>query len=110
MSTGISVRHSRACATQTSYAACNCKPSYRAEVYDARAGKKIRKTFKNFSEAKGWRHDAASAVNKRTLTAPTRVTLQEAGEALIEGMRSGTTGPASARRTSPLRSGAMSWR
>jgi integrase len=86
MSTGIQVRHTRACAKEP----CTCKPSYRAEVYDARSGKKIRRTFRNFSEAKSWRTDAASQVNKGTMTAPTRVTLQEAGEALIEGVKAGT--------------------
>ena len=49
----------------------------------------MRKTFRNLSEAKSWRHDAASALSKGTMSAPTKTTIRQAGEALIEGMRSG---------------------
>ena len=88
--TGIVARHSRTCATQTDKdAACNCKPSYRAEVYDRRSGKKMRRTFRNYDEARAWRHDAASALRKGTLRVPTRTTLREAGDAWLEGARSG---------------------
>jgi integrase len=90
MSTGIVVRHSRTCATQADrQATCTCKPSYRAEVYDTRARKKIRKTFPNLSEAKGWRHDAASALRKGTMRAPTKTTLREAADAWFEGAEAG---------------------
>jgi hypothetical protein len=43
---------------------------HRAEIYDRRSGKKIRKTFHNYTEAKGWRHDAASDLRKGTLSTP----------------------------------------
>jgi integrase len=91
MSTGIVVRHSRTCATRANpEAACNCKPAYRAEVYDRRSGKKIRRTFANLSEAKGWRHDAASALRKGTMRAPTKTTLRQAADAWLEGAKAGT--------------------
>jgi integrase len=77
VSTGIIVRHSRSCPKEP----CRCKPSYRAEVYDRRSGSKVRKTFHNLSEAKSWRHDAASALRKGTMKAPTKTTLREAGDA-----------------------------
>jgi hypothetical protein len=86
--TGIQVRHTRSCRS-TNGGSCNCKPSYRAEVYDSRSKQKIRKTFGNLSEAKSWRHDAASALSKGTMSTPTKTTVREAGEALIEGMKSG---------------------
>jgi integrase len=87
-STGIRVRHSRACRAREG-ARCNCSPSYEAFVYSARDGQKIRRTFRNMSEARSWRHDAASAVRKGTLSAPTRQTLAEAAEAWLEGAKRG---------------------
>lgn len=89
--TGIAVRHSRKCATKADKnAACTCKPSYRGEVYDRRVGRKIRKTFRNVSEAKSWRHDAASALGRGTMSAPSRITVREAGNAWLEGAKAGT--------------------
>jgi integrase len=49
----------------------------------------VRKTFHNLSEAKSWRHDAASALRKGTMKAPTKTTLREAGDAWLEGAKSG---------------------
>jgi integrase len=90
MSTGIVIRHSRTCATQANKEArCNCDPSYRAEVYDRRSKKKLRKTFDNLSEAKGWRHDTASGLRKGTIAAPSKRTLREAAEAWKEGAHAG---------------------
>lgn len=86
MSTGIIVRHSRACKGRP----CSCKPSYRAGIYDRRSGKKIRKTFRNLSEAKGWRVDAASQLRKGTLSSPAKTTLSEAATAWLEGAKAGT--------------------
>jgi integrase len=85
VSTGIIVRHSRTCAKEP----CTCTPSYRAEVYDKRSKRKLRKTFRNSSEAKGWRHDTASALGKGTMRAPTRTTLRQAGDAWLEGAKTG---------------------
>lgn len=73
--TGIQVRHTRSCRTQEG-GACNCKPSYRAEVYVHRSKTKVRKTFRNLSEAKSWRHDAASALRKGTMSAPSKTTIR----------------------------------
>jgi len=86
--TGIQVRHTRTCRSKDG-GSCNCKPSYRAWVYNKRSKTRTFKTFDNQAEAKSWRHDAASAVSKGTMSAPTKTTVREAGEALIEGMRSG---------------------
>src|SRR5215204_2974339 len=86
--TGIQVRHARGCRSADG-AGCNCKPSYRAWVWDARGKSRIFKTFRNLSEAKGWRADATTQLRRGTMSAPTRTTVREAGEALIAGMRSG---------------------
>jgi integrase len=87
---GVRVRHARTCPSrQDTSASCRCKPSYEASVYSTRDGKKLRKTFSNLSEAKGWRADAMSAVRKGTLRSSSRVTLREAAEEWLRGAKDG---------------------
>jgi integrase len=52
-------------------------------------GSKIRRTFHNLAEAKGWRADATSAVRKGTLRSPSRLTLRDAAEAWLKGAEEG---------------------
>lgn len=61
----------------------------RGMVYSKRDDKKIRKTFRDLAEAKGWRADADSAVRKRALRSPSKVTIAQAAEEWLEGARSG---------------------
>jgi integrase len=58
-------------------------------VFSVKDGKKLRKTFRNLSEAKGWRADASSAVRKGTLRTPSRVTLREAASDWLKGAEDG---------------------
>jgi integrase len=83
--TGITQRHSRSCTRPAS--GCDCP--WRAEVYDRHSGRKIRKTFTRLSEAKSWRHDAASGLRKGTMRAPTSTTLKAAAEAWLEAVERG---------------------
>jgi integrase len=89
MAAGITTRHSRACRKRDGKR-CNCSPSYEAWVYSKRDGEKIRKTFHNFAEAKSWRADAEGGIRKRTLRAPSKITLAEAAEEFLEGAKAGT--------------------
>ena len=50
---GIEKRHQRACRSHGG-GRCNCRPSYRASVWDQRARQRIRETFQNLDEAKAW--------------------------------------------------------
>jgi integrase len=59
-------------------------------VFSVKDGRKLRKTFRNLSEAKGWRADAGSAVRKGTLRSPSRLTLRDAAEAWLKGAEEGT--------------------
>jgi integrase len=70
---------------------CTCAPSWQAWVYTVRDGK-IRKPFPNaeLGAAKSWRRDALTAKENRTLRAPTRKTVRQAGDELLAGMRDGT--------------------
>jgi integrase len=58
-------------------------------VWSARDQKRIRKTFPTLAAARSWRAEAQTAIHHGTLRAPTAVTVREAAEQLVEGMRSG---------------------
>ena len=98
--TGIRTRHGRACASRSGRV-CNCNPCYEAWVYSARDQQKIRRTFPTFAAAKGWRHDAASGVRKGTMSVPTRLTLEQAAEAWLEGAKKGAVLTRSGTRFKP---------
>ena len=99
---GVRVRHSRSCpASAPGDGGCRCDPSYEASVYSVRDGKKIRKSFPTLAAAKGWRADAASAIRKQTLRAPSSTTLREAADAWLEGTRAGTIRTRSGDRYKP---------
>jgi integrase len=58
-------------------------------VYSVRDGRKLRKTFHNLSEDRGWRADAGSAVRKGTLRSASRLTLRDAARGWLEGAEEG---------------------
>jgi integrase len=85
---GIAVVHQRQCGHRDGR--CNCRPSYRVQVWDPRARKLHRKTFRVRAEAIGWRDDTRSAVRNGIVPPQSRTTVQEAAAALIAGMADGT--------------------
>src|SRR4051812_2337989 len=87
---GIEVRHARKCRTRSGGKRCNCAPSFRAGVWDPRSHDWIRKTFRNRAEAESWRLDAEHAIRRGTFAAPSPITLQEAADAWLDGVRTGT--------------------
>lgn len=99
---GIDVRHRSACPGPRADGRC-CAPGYRAEVYDHRAGKKVRRTFATRTAAKLWRQDALVALRQGNLTAvtPTGRTVAAALDQLLDGMRDGTVLDRSGRRYRP---------
>jgi integrase len=98
--TGIEVRHAKACASRKG-GNCNCQPTYQASVWSAREGKRLRKTFTTLATARAWRAEAQTAVRRGAMRAPVATTVREAGEALIEGMRSGRVRTRSGDRYKP---------
>jgi integrase len=87
--TGVQVRHSRACDTRSGQP-CSCKATYQASVWSARDRQRIRKTFPTLSEAKAWRQDAQVALRRGTMTVPSRMTFQEAADRWLAGVRAGS--------------------
>lgn len=95
--TGIQTRHASGCpAREDAKAACRCKPSYRAEIFNPRTGEKVRKTFSPreyrsgaLSAAKAWRRDALGDASRGKLQAPSKRTLAEEAADWLERAESG---------------------
>jgi integrase len=88
--TGIRERHQRACATLAGKTRCSCAPSFEALVTLGKTGERRRQTFSSLADAKAWRVQMLAAKTQRRLRAPRSVTLRDASERFVEGMRSGT--------------------
>jgi len=86
---GIEERHRKGCASESGRR-CNCNPSYRAEVFSARDGRKLRKTFATPSEAKRWRADAERFLRRGATVAASPVTFRQASEQFIDGTKDGS--------------------
>jgi integrase len=97
---GIDVRHRKACPGARADGKC-CTPTFRAHVFDARNGRRIRKTFATKTAAKQWRTDAQAAIRAGTLPTGNSRTVRQALEDLIAGMRDGTVLDRSGRRYRP---------
>ena len=85
---GIEIRHARGCAAGSG-GRCGCEPTFRAWVYDKRAGRKVRETFPTISAAKQWRADATGEVRRGRLRAAPAMTLREAANGWLAGAESG---------------------
>jgi integrase len=86
---GIEVRHRKGCASRQG-GTCDCRPSYRAVVYDARARRRIQRSFPTRAAAARWRADAEVDLRRGALAAAPPMMVRDAADALIEGMRAGT--------------------
>lgn len=86
---GFVVKHRAPCPTRNG-GTCRCKPSYMAHVWDARAQKRVRKTFDTLAGAKAWRADAHSAMNHGATVAPSKTLLRDAADEWLMGARDGS--------------------
>jgi len=94
--TGIDTRHARSCRSRGGGGRCNCSPTYQASVFDAREGRKIRKTFASKAAARTWRQDALVAVrNGKLAEAQPKTSMREACDAWIADARKGIVRPRS---------------
>lgn len=76
---GIDVRHRQTCPAPRADGRC-CKPAYRAEVYDRRAEKRVRRTFPTLAAAKRWRQDALVDVRNGSLRVQATATVRQVAE------------------------------
>lgn len=88
MAAAIVTRHSKKCRTREG-ARCGCKPTFEAWVFDAKTGRKIRKSFKDQVAAKSWRRDANRALDRGELEPSSRRTLDEAATEWFDLAREG---------------------
>src|SRR5215212_10148788 len=86
---GITVRHTRGCGEPADQAVCTCRPAYQAQVFSPRDRRTIRKTFRTLAEARAWRADTKAALQRGTMRAPTRTTLEEAAEDWLAAANAG---------------------
>jgi integrase len=87
MDPGITARHARGCRYREGR--CTCSPTFKAQVWDARVGKRITKTFPTITAARRWRQDAYAALRSGALTADTGPTLAKAAESWLDAARAG---------------------
>jgi len=85
--TGITPRHQRGCRHRETR--CTCTPTFKAQVYDAKIGKPIYKTFSTITAARRWRQDAYAALRAGTLTADRGQTLSQAADDWLAAARAG---------------------
>jgi len=84
---GIEPRHARSCRHRE--ARCTCAPTYKVQVWDADAGKRLTKTFSTITAARRWRQDAYSALRAGTLSADRGQTLAQAAADWLAAARAG---------------------
>lgn len=87
---GIEVRHRTECRRAADKAlTCNCKPAYRAEVWNPVEERRIRRTFATRAAARGWRQDHLSAKVRKQLKADRGPKFKDAAEEWLEDARNG---------------------
>ena len=99
-SPGVEVRHARACPARDG-SDCACEPGYRAWVVNPRGRRKIQKTFRTIEEAVEWREGMRVDLRRGVVGASTSVTVAEAGEAWLAGVRAGAIRNRSGERYKP---------
>lgn len=86
---GIEERHAPSCANRSG-GRCSCTPQYRAEVYDRREKRRLRKTFATRAAAKAWRVETQVALQRGEVSAAKTATLTDAASAWLVGARAGS--------------------
>jgi integrase len=84
---GITPRHARTCRHRESR--CTCSPTFQAQVWDARAEKRITKTFPTLAAARRWRQDAVVDVRRGDISGDRGPTVDEAAEDWLAAARAG---------------------
>jgi integrase len=79
---GVQERHGRRCGVHDAKA-CSCVPGYQAQVWSARDGRPLRKTFPSVADAVAWRQETQVAVRQGRMRAPASTTLAEAADEIL---------------------------
>jgi integrase len=81
---GISARHARACPSRDG-GRCRCDPSYQAQVWSSRDGKRLSRSFPTLAAARAWRHDALVALRRGAIRVGASTSVREAANQWLEG-------------------------
>jgi integrase len=100
MPEGITPRHQRRCASRSG-GACDCKLTYQAQVYSAREGRRISRTFATEAAAKRWRRDAQTDLSRGAFPLGRGITLRQAAREFREDARAGVARNRSGDRYKP---------
>ncbi len=84
---GITSRHARGCSHREGR--CTCSPTFKAQVWDAAAQKRITATFATITAARRWRQDAYVAMRAGTLSADAGPTLTDVADDWLDAARAG---------------------
>lgn len=85
---GVRERHARSCASRSG-GACDCSPTWQANVWDNRSKKRTTKTFRSKAAAVKWRRTAQVALERGEMTADRGPTINVAADAWLAALRSG---------------------
>jgi hypothetical protein len=85
---GIEIRHTKRCGARGGDV-CTCEPTFQAHVYDARSGRRIRKSFSTMGAAKAWRQEAVVALRSGTLRASDGRTVAQVAGDWLDGAQRG---------------------
>lgn len=86
---GITTRHAKGCASREGLR-CNCKPTYQAQVFSPRDGKRLTKTFPTLAAAKAWRQDTTVEVRRGARCASNGLTVRVTAERWLRAADAGT--------------------
>jgi hypothetical protein len=93
MAEGIITRHSRSCAKKRGGQRCSCQPRYVPWVFHpGKGGKVYGRATKRQAEARSWRVDALTALNRKTLAVPSKLTIQQAADEWLDAAEGGRFG------------------
>ena len=98
---GVVIRHSKSCCSHEALGRCNCHPGYQAQVFSRRDQRTIRKTFKTLADARAWRAETQSAMNRGALRAPSRTKFSDAAEDWMKAAKAGVVRTRSGDRYKP---------
>lgn len=97
---GLRERHTRSCLSKTG-GRCNCKPTWEASVWDAKAQKRLTHNADTKTAAKKWRVAAQVSLAAGTMSADRGPRLEEALEKWLDAMRAGLVTNRSGARYKP---------
>jgi integrase len=97
---GITIRHGRSCPARQGKR-CRCAPTYQAQVWSARDGRRLSRSFPTLAAARTWRQDALVALRQGKIRPSGSATLREVAGDWLDGAAAGAIRNRSGDRYKP---------